>query len=212
MRGDCSENDDHNGECGQNPVHDDESRTPPSRPDERSPTDPCEPFKRIELSTVCEIEANDVLVKNSDWKRRKWAHLQSRPPPRAAVIAAAPVVQKIHVNVRLPEGSGTHWICVPKLGTHYARWTATLVKIPPVDKRLNKSTRTEEPVTVHMEVNRRKRVLSLTAPNTWLWCLSNIETSHADIASYTKPSVRVPVVQERVHCPCLDYAEEDEKA
>lgn len=142
----------------------------------------------------------------------KWAHLQSRPPPRAAVIAAAPVVQKIHVNVRLPEGSGTHWICVPKLGTHYARWTATLVKIPPVDKRLNKSTRTEEPVTVHMEVNRRKRVLSLTAPNTWLWCLSNIETSHADIASYTKPSVRVPVVQERVHCPCLDYAEEDEKA
>jgi len=66
VRGDCSENDDHNGECGQNPVRDDESRTPPNRADERSPTDPCEPFKRIELSTVCEIEADDVLVKNSD--------------------------------------------------------------------------------------------------------------------------------------------------
>ena len=29
------------------------------------------------------------------------AYLQSRPPPSAAVMAAAPAVQKIHVNVRL---------------------------------------------------------------------------------------------------------------
>ena len=37
-------------------------------------------------------------------------------------------------------------------------------------------------------------------------------TSHADIASYIRLSVRVPVVREREHCARLDYAEEDEKA
>jgi hypothetical protein len=69
----------------------------------------------------------------------------------------------------------------------------------------------EEPHTVHMEVKRRKRARSLTPPESSLWCLLNMETSHADIANYAKGSVEDLVTLNGNRDAHLDEAEEDEE-
>ena len=67
------------------------------------------------------------------------------------------------------------------------------MKTPAFAKSKNKSTSIEEPATVQVEVNRMKRVVPLTVVESWLWCLLNMETSHADIATYQEALAKVPI-------------------
>ena len=70
----------------------------------------------------------------------------------------------------------------------------------------------EEPDTVHMDVKRRKRARSLTPLESSLWCLLNMETSHADIANCAGQSVEVLVALNGNQDTRLDKAEENKEA
>lgn len=106
MGGDRSEKDNDDSKSCQNPARGISSgyrRTGPMTAHQQIHAKPssalsCAQYVKSRLAVPLSEKPEIVYTEKS-------AHLQSRPPPSPAVIAAAPAVQKIHVNVRLAKDS-----------------------------------------------------------------------------------------------------------